>query len=102
MERTQLAPGVFLTALPADKFKRCRIAIHLRFPALRAAATDTAVLPLVLERGYAACPDMTALSRRLAALYGADLGVDLAAAGRSRGSLSASEGENLSPGKRRP
>ncbi len=84
MERTQLAPGVFLTTLPADKFKRCRIAIHLRFPALRAAATDTAVLPLVLERGYAACPDMTRLSRRLAELYGADLGVDLSAAGVDR------------------
>ena len=40
--------------------------------------------PLVLERGYAACPDMTALSRRLAELYGADLGVDLASAGTDR------------------
>ena len=84
LERKQLAPGVFLTTLPADKFKRCRITIHLRYPALRAAATDSAVLPLVLERGYAACPDMTALSRRLAALYGADLGVDLMAAGTDR------------------
>lgn len=84
MERKQLAPGVFLTTLPADKFKRCRIAIHLRYPAQRATATDSAVLPLVLERGYAACPDMTALSRRLAQLYGADLGVDLMAAGTDR------------------
>ena len=43
-----------------------------------------ALLPLVLERGYAACPDMTALSRRLAELYGADLGVDLSSAGPDR------------------
>ena len=42
------------------------------------------MLPLVLERGYAACPDMTALSRKLAALYGADLGVDLGTAGTDR------------------
>ena len=42
------------------------------------------MLALVLERGYAACPDMTALSRRLAELYGADLGVDLASAGTDR------------------
>lgn len=84
MERKQLAPGVFLTTLDADKFNRCRIAIHLRYPACRASATDAAVLPLVLERGYAACPDMTALSRKLARLYGADLGVDLGTAGTDR------------------
>lgn len=36
--------------------------------------------PLVLERGYAGCPDMTELSRKLARLYGADLGVDQSSA----------------------
>ena len=84
MERRQLAPGVFLTTLEAEKFNRCRITIHLRYPALRKSATDAAVLPLVLERGYAQCPDMTALSRRLARLYGADLGVDVGSAGVDR------------------
>lgn len=84
MERKQLAPGVFLTTLDAEKFNRCRITLHLRYPALRTSATDAAVLPLVLERGYAACPDMTALSRRLARLYGADLGVDISSAGIDR------------------
>ena len=75
MERKKLAPGVFITTLDAKKFNRCRITIHLRYPALRRSATDAAVLPLVLERGYAGCPDMTELSRKLARLYGADLGV---------------------------
>ena len=84
MERKQLAPGVCITTLDAAKFNRCRITLHLRFPARRESATDAAVLALVLERGYAACPDMTALSRRLAELYGADLGVDLASAGTDR------------------
>ena len=84
LERKQLAPGVFITSMSAAKFNRCRITIHLRFPAKRETATDAAVLALVLERGYAACPDMTALSRRLAELYGADLGVDLASAGTDR------------------
>ena len=84
LERKQLAPGVYITTLDAAKFNRCRITLHLRFPALRESATDAAVLALVLERGYAACPDMTALSRRLAELYGADLGVDLASAGTDR------------------
>ena len=84
MQRKQLAPGVFLTELDAEKFNRCRIAIHLRYPARRQSATDAAVLSMVLERGYAGCPDMTQLSRRLAALYGADLGVDLGSAGGDR------------------
>ena len=53
MERKKLAPGVFITTLDAEKFNRCRITIHLRYPALRRSATDAAVLPLVLERGYA-------------------------------------------------
>ena len=39
MERKQLAPGVHITTLEADKFNRCRIAIHLRFPARRDTAT---------------------------------------------------------------
>ena len=84
LERKQLAPGVCITTLDASKFNRCRITLHLRFPAKRESATDAAVLALVLERGYAACPDMTALSRRLAELYGADLGVDLTSAGTDR------------------
>ena len=84
MRRFQIAPGVHLSYDAAQKFNRCRITLHLRFPARRESATDAAVLALVLERGYAACPDMTALSRRLAELYGADLGVDLASAGTDR------------------
>ena len=84
MERKKLAPGVFITTLDAEKFNRCRITIHLRYPALRGSATDAAVLPLVLERGYAGCPDMTELSRKLARLYGADLGVDQSSAGIDR------------------
>ena len=59
MERTLIAPGVHLSCDPAEKFNRCRISIHFAFPAQRATATAHALLPLVLERGYADCPDMT-------------------------------------------
>ena len=51
LERKQLAPGVCITTLDASKFNRCRITLHLRFPAKRESATDAAVLALVLERG---------------------------------------------------
>jgi predicted Zn-dependent peptidase len=84
LERKQLLPGVYLTTLEAEKFNRCRITIHLRYPARRESATDAAVLPLVLERGYSGCPDMTELSRKLAGLYGADLGVELGSVGCDR------------------
>ena len=47
MERKQLAPGVCITTLDASKFNRCRITLHLRFPARRESATDAAVLALV-------------------------------------------------------
>ena len=57
MERTLIAPGVHLSCDPAEKFNRCRISIHFAFPAQRATATAHALLPLVLERGYADCPE---------------------------------------------
>lgn len=76
MERTLIAPGVHLSCDPAEKFNRCRISVHFAFPAKREATTAHALLPLVLERGYADCPDMTRLTKKLAKLYGADLTVD--------------------------
>ena len=76
MKRTRIAPGVHLSWDPAEKFNRCRISIHFAFPAERNTATAHALLPLVLERGYADCPDMTRLTKKLAKLYGADLTVD--------------------------
>ena len=76
MERKQIAPGVHLSCDPAARFNRCRISLHFAFPARRETATAHALLPLVLERGYAGCPDMTQMTKTLARLYGADLTVD--------------------------
>ena len=61
---------------PAEKFNRCRISIQL-WPSRQSGETATAhaLLPLVLERGYADCPDMTRLTKKLARLE-ADLTVD--------------------------
>lgn len=84
MQRDLIAPGVYLNSIPAEKFNRCRLSLHFRFPASREKATAHALLPLVLERGYAACPDMTALSRKLARLYGAALTVETSMQGASR------------------
>lgn len=84
MKRTLIAPGVHLSCDAAAKFNRCRISIHFAFAAQRSRATAHALLPFVLERGYAACPDMTQLSKKLARLYGADLTVDARPMGASR------------------
>ncbi len=84
MERIKIAPGVHLSCDPADKFNRCRISIHFLFPAKRQTATAHALLPLVMERGYADCPDMTQLTKELARLYGADLTVEGRPMGCSR------------------
>ena len=84
LQRECLAPGVHLNCIPADKFNRCRISLHFRFPASREKATDQALLPLVMDRGYAACPDMTQLTRKLARLYGAALSVETSMQGASR------------------
>lgn len=81
MERTVIAQNVHLSYDPAEKFNRCRISVHFAFPARRETATAHALLPLVMERGYAGCPDMTQLTKELARLYGADLTVD----GRAQG-----------------
>ena len=72
----EIAPGVHLSWDPAQKFNRCRVSIHFALPAKRETATAHALLPLVMERGYADCPDMTQLTKKLARLYGADLTVD--------------------------
>ncbi len=84
MERTNIAPGVHLSTAPADKFNRCRISLHFLFPAKEETATANALLPLVMERGYADCPDMTELTKKLARLYGADLSIYARAQGANR------------------
>ena len=66
METKQLAPGVRVHYIQDEKFKRTRIAMHFVVPSQKEDATCMALLPMVLERGYADCPDMTELSLRLA------------------------------------
>ncbi len=84
MKRVNLAPGVYLNTLDAEKFNRCRVTIRFQYPARREDATAGAVLPLVLERCCADHPDMTLLSRHMAKLYGADLTVDNTVNGANR------------------
>lgn len=84
MNRKQLANGTCLTVFPVDKFKRCRVSLNFIWQASRATATAEALLPMLMERGNADCPDMTEMSKKLAALYGASLGVETTIIGANR------------------
>ncbi len=84
MNRINIENGVNITEFPAEKFKRCRIAIYFTWPSKKDKATAEALLPFLMERSYADCPDMSELSKRLAALYGASLSVDLITVGANR------------------
>ena len=69
--RKNLADGVFLTCLPAQKFKTCLLSAQFAAPLSRQNAAAYALIPSVLRRGTAHYPDMGALSARLDHLYGA-------------------------------
>ena len=84
MKRIQLDENTHLTILSAEKFNRCRITVQLRYQANREKATACALLPFLMERGYQDCPDPTALSCRLAKLYGATLSADTTTSGSCR------------------
>ena len=49
--RTEILPGVWLTALRTDKFKTAWLSVNLLTQLRRSTAACTAVLPYVLRRG---------------------------------------------------
>ena len=69
--RTKLAEGVYLTYLPAQKFKTSLLSAQFVTPLREETASAYALLPSVLRRGTVSCPDMGSLSARLDELYGA-------------------------------
>ena len=71
MTRTQLAGGVYLTHLPAKKFKTSLLSAQFVVPLRWETASANALIGAILRRGTAACPDMGGLSARLDKLYGA-------------------------------
>ncbi len=84
MNRREPIDGIYLSKLPAEKFRKCRISVNFVMPSERSTATAYALLPYLLERSYEDCPDMTALSVKLSSLYGVDLSVDSSVSGANR------------------
>jgi len=65
--------NVYLTYLPAEKFKTGELSVQLVTPLRRETAALNAVLPAVLRRGTMRCPDMESLAAALDRLYGAQI-----------------------------
>ena len=71
--RTKVADGVYLTCLPAHKFKTSLLSAQFVTPLTADSAAPLALLPAVLRRGTVRFPDLGSLSAELDRLYGAHL-----------------------------
>lgn len=71
--RKEIMQDVFLTYLPARKFKTCLLSVQLITELRRETAGYNALVPAVLRRGTVRHPDMESLSAALDALYGATI-----------------------------
>lgn len=82
--RTKLAEGVYLTHMPARKFKTGLLSAQFMTPIKAETAAAQAVLPSVLRRGCARYPDMGALGAELDRLYGAEIDYTVRKKGESQ------------------
>ena len=82
--RTKLADGVYLTYLPARKFKTSLLSAQFVTPLTEETASAYALLPAVLRRGTVTYPDMGTLSARLDKLYGARIDYTVRKKGESQ------------------
>ena len=75
MEKTrrEIMDRVYLTYLPAKKFKTSCLSAQFITPLRRETASYGALLPLVLQRGTMSCPDIQQLSAAMDQLYGAQI-----------------------------
>ena len=72
--RSQILPGVYLTAVQSDKFKTGCFSLNLLRPMKKEEAAANALIPSVLLRGSESCPDIASISAKLDELYGASIG----------------------------
>jgi predicted Zn-dependent peptidase len=71
--RKEIMDNVFLTYLPATKFKTGLLSVQLVTPLQQETASYNALLPAVLHRGTMRYPDMESLSAAMDQLYGAQI-----------------------------
>ena len=81
INRQQIADGVYFSCVRDSRFKTMKLSVNLLVPLSADTASEYALLADVLTRSCKAYPDFTALSRKLCALYGADLSVNVSKMG---------------------
>lgn len=72
-QRREIMQNVFLTYLPAKKFKTSCLSVQLVTQLDEKTASHNALTPSVLHRGTVTCPDMEQLSAAMDRLYGAQI-----------------------------
>ena len=72
--RTQILPGVYLTAVQSGKFKTGCFSLNFLRPMRKDEAAANALIPSVLLRGSEQHPDIASISAKLDDLYGASIG----------------------------
>ncbi len=81
LDRTVIGDGIAVNLIQDSKFKHDRISVNFILPLRRETATGYALLPFLMQRGYAGCSDFTAFSRKLDELYGASVSGRVSRAG---------------------
>ena len=69
----QIGDSVRLHSFTDSRYKTMRVSVNMRVPLVRESAAAYGILPALVSRATDRYPDYTALSARLAALYGASL-----------------------------
>ena len=103
MTRTKLADGVYLTCLPARKFKTSLLSAQFVAPLRQETASAYALLPAVLRRGTVSYPDMGAMAAYLDQLYGARIDYTIRKKGENQcvGFVASMIDDSFTPGEER-
>lgn len=81
INRMRLGDGVFFSDVRDSRFKTMKITANMIVPLREDTASEYALLCGILSRSCKAYPDFTALSKKLSALYGAELSASFRKAG---------------------
>lgn len=73
LDRSGIGHEVHFSHIPDAKFKKNLISVNFIMPLEAETASNNAVVPYILRKGFRECPDFSALQARLNELYGANL-----------------------------
>lgn len=77
LTRHKIGNGIHFSSVSDPKFKDNRISVNFILPLKEETASNNAIVPLILRKGYRECPDFASLNMRLNELYGAGIVADV-------------------------